>query len=86
MKFATNEMTGDANGVACLALVKTLLNIMEKKDLISEDEIDIILNCAVVEVNQADDFQQVVEAKDIIENMLLENDHRVPTSPRGFLS
>ena len=86
MKFATNESAVDANGVACLALVKTLLNIMEKKDLITDDEIDIILNCAVVEVNQADDYQQVVEAKDIIENMLIEKDYRVPTSPRGLLS
>ena len=86
MKFATKELSGDANGVASLALVKTLLNIMEKKDLISEDEIDIILNCAVVEVNQADDFEQVVEAKGIIENMLVDNDYRVPTSPRGLVS
>lgn len=82
MKFSTKETHVDANGIASLAIVKMLLNIMEKKELLSEEEIDIILNCAATEVNDIDDFEQLIEAKGVIEGMFQDNDYRVPTSPR----
>ena len=43
MKFATKETGSSANGIACLAIVKMLLEIMQKKSILSEEEIDIIV-------------------------------------------
>ena len=82
MKFANIGAGGSANGIACLAIVKMLLDIMQKKELLTEDEIDIILNCAAVEVDDHDDFERIIEAKVVIENMFRDVDYRVPTGPR----
>ncbi|NKB38386.1 MAG: hypothetical protein GKR93_14685 [Gammaproteobacteria bacterium] len=84
MKFSTKETKATANGIACLAIVKTLLEIMQKKDLLSEEEIDIILSCAIVETNEADEFDEMIEAKGLIENLLTNHDQLVPTGPREF--
>ena len=51
MKTATDGISPGADGLAALALIKMLLEILQKKQLLSDEEIDIILNCAEVEVD-----------------------------------
>ncbi len=74
MIFSKNSSAGGTNGVAALAVVKILLQIMEKKGLISKDEIDILLNMAEVEVDNTDVGGRVAEAKFLINNLMKESD------------
>ncbi len=74
MIFSKNSSAGDTNGVAALAVVKILLQIMEKKELISKEEIDILLNMAEVEVDNTDVGGSVTEAKFLINNLMKESD------------
>lgn len=82
MKFAPEDGQGSANGLASLAIVKMLLDIMQRKELLCEEEVDIILNCASVEVNDADDYRHMIQAKGVIANMFQDADYRVATGPR----
>ncbi|MFT5131962.1 MAG: hypothetical protein ACI9SC_000425 [Gammaproteobacteria bacterium] len=84
MKFSTRETADSANGIACLAIVKMLIEIMQKKGILSEEVIEIILNCAAVEVDESDDFDRMIEAKVIIENLLLSKEIFAPTGPRDL--
>ncbi len=70
MNVAKNRSSGSANGVAALAILKVLLEIMQKKKLLSSEEIDIILNCAEVEVDNTDIGGRVTEAKFLIGNLM----------------
>ncbi len=74
MIFSKNSSAGGTNGVAALAVVKILLQIMEKKELISKEEIDILLNMAEVEVDNTDVGGGVTEAKFLINNLMKESD------------
>lgn len=74
MIFSKNSSAGGTNGVAALAVVKILLQIMEKKELISKEEIDILLNMAEVEVDNTDVGGGVTEAKYLINNLMKESD------------
>ena len=47
---------------------------MEKKELISKEEIDILLNMAEVEVDNTDVGGGVTEAKYLINNLMKESD------------
>ncbi len=69
MKFSESGAAGSANGIASLAILKMLLDILQKKNVLTKEEIDIILNCAEVEVENADSDTCVTEAKSIIENI-----------------
>ena len=80
MIFAKRSADSDRNGIAALAIVKVLLEIMEKKQVLSRDEIDIILNCAQVEVDNTDIGAQAAEAKQLIGGLLQETDE----TTRGF--
>ena len=81
MQFARTTDVGTANGIASLAVVKMLLTIMQKKDLLSPEEVDIILNCASAEIDDSHEFGEMVEARMILENMFRDPDYRVATGP-----
>jgi hypothetical protein len=73
MKSAVENASPDANGLAALAIIKMLLEILQKKQLLSGEEIDIILNCAEVEVDLDDKTDlsgRISEAKLIISNLM----------------
>ena len=74
MIFSKNSSAGGTNGVAALAVVKILLQIMGKKGLISKEEIDILLNMAEVEVDNTDVGGGVTEAKFLINNLMKGSD------------
>ena len=74
MKPTGRESQGRANGVAALAILKMLLDVMNKKDLITEEEIDIILNCAEIDVQNNGDGLPSEEARALIENLLSDED------------
>ncbi|MFT7461200.1 MAG: hypothetical protein ACI909_003897 [Planctomycetota bacterium] len=74
MIFSKNNSSGGTNGIAALAILKILLGIMEKKQLLSKEEIDILLNCAEVEVDNTDIGGQVTEAKFLINNLMKVSD------------
>ena len=74
MIIAKNSSAGGSNGVAALAILKVLLGIMQKKKLLSKEEIDIILNCAEVEVDQTDIGGRADEAKFLISNLMKDSD------------
>ncbi len=74
MIFAKQNNTAGAKGIAALAILKVLLEIMQKKHLLSKDEVDIILNCAEVEVDTTEFGGQISEAKFFISNLMKESD------------
>jgi hypothetical protein len=74
MKFAKQDKTGSANGIAALAILKMLLDALLKKQLLSREEADIIINCAGIEVATAEVAGNVSEARYLIENLLLVTD------------
>ncbi|NKB37268.1 MAG: hypothetical protein GKR93_08870 [Gammaproteobacteria bacterium] len=74
MIFSKNNSTNDSNGVAALAMVKVLLDIMEKKQILTKDEIAILLNCAEVEVDSSDSSSEINEAKMLIRNLMTVSD------------
>ena len=80
MIFSKNDSSGDSNGVAALAILKVLLQIMQRKQLFSKEEIDILLNCAEVEVDNTDVGGRIDEAKFLINHLLKESDD----TTRGF--
>ena len=80
MIFSISTSGGGTNGVAALAIVKILLQIMETKKLLSKEEIDILLNMAEVEVDHTDVGGRVAEAKFLISNLMKESDD----TTRGF--
>ena len=82
MKFAENDPQGSANGIASLAIIKMLIEILQKKEILTHDEIEIILNCAAVEVDNAEGFDRTAEAKVLIENLFQDTEYRVLTGPR----
>jgi hypothetical protein len=74
MKFLGNSTAGGTNGIAALAIIKMLLEILQKKKLLSKEEIDIILNCAEVEVDNTDLGGRVDEVKFLIGNLMVDLD------------
>jgi len=74
MKFARQDKAGSANGIAALALLKMLLDALLKKHILTKQEVDIIINCAGIEVATADVAGNVAEAKALIESLLKNND------------
>lgn len=74
MKFARNDKSGCANGIAALAIVRMLLDALVKKELISQEEVDIIINCAEIEVGNASASGDLTEAKSLIENLFKDPD------------
>ena len=74
MKFAVNDKTGSANGIAALALVKMLLDALLKKEVLTQEEADIIINCAEIEVSTAEAAGNTAEARALIDNLLKNTD------------
>lgn len=74
MIFTKNGSVDGSNGVAALAILKVLLQIMQTKQLLSKEEIDILLNCAEVEVDNTDMGGQIDEAKFLISNLMKDSD------------
>ena len=73
MKFAKQDKAGSANGIAALAILKLLLDALLKKRILTKQEVDIIINCASIEVATAESSDNITEAKVLIEH-LLKND------------
>ena len=61
MKFARQDKAGSANGIAALAILKMLLDALLKKELLSEEEVDNLVQEA--ERNSETDRQR----RDLIE-------------------
>jgi hypothetical protein len=77
MKTAVEDVSPGADGLAALAIIKMLLEILQKKQLLSDEEIDIILNCAEVEVdpdNKTDMNGRIADAKLLISNLMNDSD------------
>jgi hypothetical protein len=77
MSLAGENVAAGVNGIAALAIIKMLLDILQKKQIISEEEIEIILNCAEAEVDSDDKTDiggRVIEAKLLISNLMNESD------------
>ncbi len=77
MKISGDSQLAGVNGVAALAIVKVLLEILRTKQILSEGEIDIIINSAVVEVDLGDKTDisgRVIEAKQLISNLMKDSD------------
>ena len=77
MSLAGENVAAGVNGIAALAIIKMLLDILQKKQIISEEEIEIILNCAEAEVDSDDKTDisgRVLEAKLLISNLMNESD------------
>lgn len=74
MKFAQNDKAGSANGIASLALLRMLLDVMLSKDFLTKEEVDIIINCAEIEVTNASATGDLDEAKSLIENLFKDPD------------
>jgi hypothetical protein len=77
MKTAVDGVSPGADGLAALAIIKMLLEILQKKQLLSDEEIDIILNCAEVEVdpdNKTDMNGRIADAKLLISNLMNDSD------------
>jgi hypothetical protein len=73
MSLAGENVAAGVNGIAALAIIKMLLEILQKKQILSEEEVDIILNCAEVEVDADDKTDlsgRVREAKLLISNLM----------------
>jgi hypothetical protein len=71
------EIRVDVNGIAALAIVKMLLDVLQKKQVLTHEEIDIILNCAEVEVGGEDKTDlgaRLSEAKLLISNLMKDSD------------
>ena len=74
MKFARNDKAGSGNGIAALALLKNTLDALLSKELLTKEEVDIILNCAEIEVTNAAATGDLEEAKSLIENLFKDPD------------
>lgn len=74
MKLARQDKAGSANGIAALAIVKMLLDALLKKELLSQEEVDIITNCAEIEVANANGSGDLDEARSLIENLFRDPD------------
>ena len=77
MKTAVENITPGADGLAAMAIIKMLLEILQKKQLLSDEEIDIILNCAEVEVDPDDKTDlsgRIADAKLLISNLMKDTD------------
>lgn len=74
MRFARTDNAGSANGIAALALLKMLLDALLKKELLSQEEVDIIINCAEIEVNNANASGDMAEASSLVENLFKDPD------------
>ena len=74
MKFAQQDKAGSANGIAAMAILKMLLDALLKKHILTKQEVDIIINCASIEVATAEAAGNVTEAKTLIENLLKNTD------------
>jgi hypothetical protein len=70
MRFAKNDKAGSGNGIAALAVLKLLLEALLRKEIITKEEADIIINCAGIEVATVDAAGDLAEAKSLIENLL----------------
>ena len=74
MKFARQDEAGSANGIAALAILKMLLDALLRKELLSQEEVDIIINCAEIEVTNAAASGDLAEAKSLVENLFKDPD------------
>jgi hypothetical protein len=74
MRFAKNDKAGSGNGIAALAVLKLLLEALLRKEIITKEEADIIINCAGIEVATVDAAGDLAEAKSLIENLLKPTD------------
>jgi len=77
MSLAGEDVAAGVNGIAALAIIKMLLDILQKKQILSEEEVDIILNCAEAEVDsdaKTDLSERVLEAKLLISNLMKDSD------------
>lgn len=73
MKVNENEATDGINGVAAMAILRMLFDTMLQKKILSEAEVEIILNCAVVDIdidNTTDIGGRVAKTKLLINNFM----------------
>ena len=74
MIFSKNDTSSGTDGMAALAILKVLLEIMQTKKLLNKEEVAILLNCAEVEVDNTDMGGQITEAKFLIHNLMKKSD------------
>ena len=74
MLFSKNDSSGSSSGMAALAILKVLLEIIQKKQFFSKEEVDIILNCAEVEADNTDVGSSASEARFLIHNLMKQFD------------
>ena len=74
MLFSKDNSSGNSSGVGALAILKVLLEIMQKKQFFTKEEVDIIINCAEVEVDSTDVGGSASEAKFLIHNLMKQSD------------
>lgn len=74
MKFAREDKAGSANGIASLAILKNLLDALLSKEILTREEVDIIMNCAEIEITNANAAGDLEEARSLIENIFKDPD------------
>lgn len=80
MKFADQDHAGSANGIAALAVLKMLLDALLRKDILTDEEAEIIINCAEIEVTNSNGSGNLGEAKTLIEKLLLDDETQEKTN------
>lgn len=73
MKLSDHDGADDINGAAALAILRMLFDTLLQKKILSQDEIEIILNCASVDIdndNTTDVGDRVARIKLLIRNFL----------------
>ena len=73
MKFSEQDIAERINGVAATAILRMLFDTLLQKKILTEEEIEIILNCAVVEMdmdNKTDIDGRVAATKLFIKNFM----------------
>ncbi len=79
MKFSEEDIAERINGVAATAILRMLFDTLLQKKILSEEEIEIILNCAVVEVdidNKTDIDGRVAATKSFIKNFMQDDSEK----------
>ena len=74
MNLAKQDKYGSANGIAAMAVLKLLIETMLKKKLLSLEEAEIVISCAMIEVSGSKGSGDLTEARYLIESLLRNED------------
>ena len=74
MRESSRESPGAANGVAALSILKMLLDVMNKKDLLTDEEVNIILSCAKIDIQSRGKGLPTSAARQLIDNLFDDED------------